>query len=191
MEFGIVQRPKVGNLVSGDGYLIREDGPRIVVAVSDGLGSGERASASSQLAIQGVAEHLDASLADVLAYCHYIILSAGGVGVMMTILRLDQAAGRLEYAGVGNVRFLAHSQNVIQPITRYGYLGVRLPTLQVLHFFYNPGDTLLLHTDGVSSRFHLHNHLRDLEQGAQALADRAMQEYRKEHDDATLVVVKT
>ena len=191
MEAGIAQRPKVGNLISGDGHLVREDGPRIVVAVSDGLGSGEKACASSCLAIQGVAEHLDDSLADILAYCHYTILSAGGVGVMMTILRLDQAAGRLEFAGVGNVRFLAHSRSVIQPITRYGYLGVRLPGLKVLRFDYDPGDTFLLHTDGVSSRFHLTNHLRDLEQGAQALANRAMQDYRKDHDDATLVVVKT
>ena len=191
MELGMGQKAKAGNLICGDGYLVRQDGPRAVIAVSDGLGSGEKAQHSSNLALNGVTENLDASLADVLTYCHYVILAAGGVGVMMTVLRLDEAAGRLEYAGVGNVRFLAHSRKVIQPITRYGYLGVRLPTLQVLHFDYSPGDTFLLHTDGISSRFHLHNHLPDLEQGAQALADRVLQEYRKEHDDATLVVVKT
>jgi negative regulator of sigma-B (phosphoserine phosphatase) len=178
MEYGIAQRPKIGNLVNGDGYLVREAGPRLVLAVCDGLGSGEKASQSSRLAIQGVAEHLDAALVDILAYCHYTILAAGGVGVMMTILRLDQTAGRLEYAGVGNVRFLADSHRVIQPITRYGYLGVRLPTLHGLYFDYDPGDTFLLHTDGVSSRFHLSNHLHDLQAGAQRLADRALQEYR-------------
>jgi negative regulator of sigma-B (phosphoserine phosphatase) len=191
MEYGIAQRPKIGNFISGDGYLIREAGPRIVVAVCDGLGSGEKAGRSSHLAVQGVAEHLDATLVDILAYCHYTILAAGGVGVMMTILRLDQAASRLEYAGVGNVRFLAHSRRVIQPITRYGYLGIRLPTLHELYFDYDPGDTFLLHTDGISSRFHLSNHIHDLREGAQRLADRVLHEYRKDHDDATLVVIKT
>jgi len=191
MEYGIAQRPKIGNLVSGDGYLIREAGPHLVVAVCDGLGSGEKAAMSARLAVQGVAEHLDAALVDILAYCHYTILAAGGVGVMMTVLRLDQAAGRLEYAGVGNVRFLAQSQRVIQPITRYGYLGVRLPTLHGPRFDYDPGDAFVLHTDGISSRFHLSNHLRDLQQSAQRLADAVLQEYRKDHDDATLVVIKT
>jgi serine/threonine protein phosphatase PrpC len=190
MEFGIVQRPKAGNLVSGDATLIREDGPRVVVAVSDGLGSGEKARQSSRLAIQGVAENLGAALPDILAYCHYAILSAGGVGVMMTLLRLDLSAGLLEFSGVGNIRFLAHSRQVIQPITRYGYLGVRLPTLKLLRFECTPGDVLVLHTDGISSRFHLQNHLRDLERGVQALADCALREYSKEYDDATMVVVK-
>ena len=191
MEYGIVQRPKIGNIVSGDGYLVRETELGVVVAVCDGLGSGEKADRSARLAIQGVAEHLDAALVDILAYCHYTILAAGGVGVMMTLLRLGLAAGRLEYAGVGNVRFQAHSRRVIQPITRYGYLGVRLPTLHGLRFDYDPGDTFLLHTDGISSRFHLSNHLRDLRSGAQRLADIVLAEYRKDHDDATLVAVKT
>lgn len=191
MDYGTAQRPKAGNLVCGDGYLIREAGPRVVVAVCDGLGSGEKAARSSHLALQGVAEHLDAALVDILAYCHYTILASGGVGVMMTILRLDQAAGLLEYAGVGNVRFLAHSQRIIQPITRYGYLGVRLPTLHGLHFDYDPGDVFILHTDGISSRFHLSNHARDLRGESQRLADLVLQEYRKDHDDATLVVIRT
>jgi len=191
MDYGIAQQPKIGNLVNGDGYLVREAGPRVVVAVCDGLGSGQKADRSSQLAIQGVAEHLDGVLVDILAYCHYSILAAGGVGVMMTVLRLDPAAGQLEYAGVGNIRFLAHSQHVIQPITRYGYLGVRLPTLHGMRFDYDPGDIFFLHTDGISSRFHLVNHTRDLQESPQRLADLVMQQYRKEHDDATLVVVKT
>jgi len=191
MDYHVIQRPKAGNLVSGDGYFVHEAGPRVVVAVCDGLGSGEKAGHSSRLAIQGVTEHLGAALVDVLAYCHYTILAAGGVGVMMALLRLDLAAGRLEYAGVGNIRFLAHSRRVIQPITRYGYLGVRLPTLSALRFDYDPGDAFILHTDGISSRFHLSNHTRDLQEGARPLADRVLREYRKDHDDATFVVVKT
>ncbi len=191
MEFGIAQQPKAGNIVCGDAYLVRQAGPLVVLALSDGLGSGEKANHSSRLAIQGVAEHLEEALSDTLAYCHYTILAAGGVGVMMTVLRLDTSALRLEYAGVGNVRFLAHSRGLIQPITRYGYLGVRLPGLHVLRYPYTPGDVFLLHTDGISSRFHLPNHMRELEEGPQALAERVMAEYRKEHDDATVLVVRT
>lgn len=191
MEFGIAQQPKSGNLVSGDGYLIRQVGSLVVVALSDGLGSGEKADHSSRLAIQGVAEHLEESLPDILSYCHYTILAAGGVGVMMTVLRLDTSALRLEYAGVGNIRFLTDSRNPIQPITRYGYLGVRLPGLHVLRYPYTPGDTFILHTDGISSRFHLPNHARELAQGPQVLAERVMAEYRKEYDDATVLVLRT
>jgi negative regulator of sigma-B (phosphoserine phosphatase) len=191
MEIGIAQQPKAGNMISGDAPLVREIPPRVVVALSDGLGSGEKASHSSILAMQGVAEHLQEALTDILAYCHYSILAAGGVGVMMTLLRLDSSAHCLEYAGVGNIRFLAQSHSVIQPITRYGYLGVRLPGLHLLRYSYAPGDLFILHTDGISSRFHLVHHARDLELGAQPLAERVLAEYRKEHDDATVVVIRT
>lgn len=191
MEFGIAQHARIGSPVSGDAYLVQEHGSKVVVAVADGLGSGEKAGRSARLAIQGVAENLGASLTDLLAYCHYTILAAGAVGVMMAILRLDRQHCALEFAGVGNIRFLAHSRRVIQPIIRYGYLGVRLPTLQGFHFPYTPGDAFLMHTDGISSRFHLQNHIPDLLQGAQTLADLALSQYGKEHDDATVVVVKT
>lgn len=191
MEFGAAIRAKAGRRVAGDDYLILEDQPRVVVAVTDGLGSGPKAQRSSHLAVQGVAEHADADLKDILTYCHYTILSAGGVGVMMVILRLDPMAHTLEFAGVGNVRFLAHSRKVIQPIVRYGYLGVRLPSLRSYRFSYLPGDAFVAHTDGISSRFHMDHHLHDLEAGAQVLADRVMETYGKDHDDATIVVVQT
>ncbi len=191
MEFGVAQRPKVGNLVSGDAHLLLEEGSRVVVALTDGLGSGERAYLSSQLALQGVADFPDAALPHILSYSHYNILAAGGVGAMITVLRLDQEDFSLEYAGVGNLRFLPLSRQVVQPITRFGYLGVRLPSLRSVRFSYTPGDTFVLHTDGISSRFHLKNHLRELGQGAQMLADRALAEYGKIYDDASIVVVKT
>lgn len=191
MEFGIAHWIKAGNLVSGDAYLVQEDGPRALVALADGLGSGEKAGRSAQLAVQGASEHADAALDHILAYCHYIILAAGGVGTMMVLLRLDDAAHILEFAGVGNIRFLAHSRQVIQPITRYGYLGVRLPTLTVFRSRYDPGDLFILHTDGISGRFHLDNHRDDLAGPAQALAERILNVYGKSHDDATVIVIKT
>ncbi|MGB9723149.1 MAG: PP2C family serine/threonine-protein phosphatase [Chloroflexia bacterium] len=191
MEFGIARWIKAGNLVSGDAYLVWEDGPRALVALADGLGSGEKAGRSAQLAVQGAAENAEAALDHILAYCHYIILAAGGVGAMMSLLRLDDAAHTLEFAGVGNIRFLAHSRQVIQPITRYGYLGVRLPTLSVFRFPYDPGDLFILHTDGISSRFHLANHRADLAEGPQTFAERILKEYGKSHDDATVIVIRT
>jgi negative regulator of sigma-B (phosphoserine phosphatase) len=191
MSSGAAQWTKAGSAVCGDAYVVLEDGPRLVVALADGLGSGEKAGRSARIAIQGVAEHADAALTDILTYCHYTILAAGGVGVMMALMRLDAAACSMEFSGVGNIRFLAHSRQVIQPITRYGYLGVRLPTLQVFRFSYSLGDAFVLHTDGVSSHFHLPDHTRELELGPQLLAERILSKYGKIYDDATVVVVKT
>lgn len=191
MECGVAQHVRLGSPANGDGYLVLEHGPRVLLAVVDGLGSGEKASRATRLAIQGVAENAEASLTHILTYCHYTILANGAVGVMMAIMRLDSQHCALEFAGVGNVRFLAHSRGLIQPIIRYGYLGVRLPTLQGFHYPYQPGDAFVLHTDGISTRFHLHNHLKELEEGAQNLADRVLGQYGKEHDDATVVVVRT
>jgi serine/threonine protein phosphatase PrpC len=190
MQFGVAQRAKVGQLVCGDGYLMVERGPKVVVTVTDGLGSGQKAHRASALAIEGTREHAGAKLVDILTYCHYSVLAAGAVGVMMAIIRLDPEARSFEFTGVGNVRFMAHSQEVIQPITRFGYLGVRLPSLREFRFTCTPGDIFVLHTDGISSRFHLQNHLPDLRKDPQLLAELALEQYGKDHDDATIVVVK-
>ncbi|MGC8875126.1 MAG: SpoIIE family protein phosphatase [Chloroflexia bacterium] len=191
MEIGIARQAKAGSRVSGDAPLVVERGRYTVIALADGLGSGEKAAHSARLAVQGVEELATEALQDILAYCHYTILAAGGVGVMMAILRLDPIARALEFCGVGNIRFQAHSREPIQPIVRYGYLGVRLPSLHVYRFSYTPGDAFVLHTDGVSTRFHLHNHIADLQDGAQSLAERILGQYGKEHDDATVIVVRT
>lgn len=191
MDIGIAERPKAGNFKGGDAHLFVEDGGRIVLALADGLGSGEKAARSARLAVQSVVEYPQAALNDILAYAHYAILAAGGVGAMMVILRLDPSRRTLEFSGVGNISFQAHSRRTIQPFSRYGYLGLRLPTLHVFRFDYDPGDAFVLHTDGISSRFHLSNHLADLAQGAQHLAECALAEYGKDHDDATIIVVRT
>jgi|YNPNPStandDraft_1061719.scaffolds.fasta_scaffold00315_4 serine/threonine protein phosphatase PrpC len=191
MKFGIARWNKAGNRVSGDACLVWEDGPRALVALADGLGSGEKAGHSAQLAVQGVAENAEAALDHILAYCHYTILAAGGVGAMMSLLRLDESTHTLEFSGVGNIRFLAHSRQVIQPITRYGYLGLRLPTLSVFRSRYDPGDLFILHTDGISSRFHLANHRADLAGEVQAFAERILEMYGKSHDDATVIVIRS
>ncbi len=190
MEIGIAERAKAGSPLSGDAHRVVEQGQYVLVAIADGLGSGEKAARSARLAVQGVAEFPTEALQDILAYCHYTILAAGGVGVMMALLRLDTLAHRLEFSGVGNVRFQAHSREPIQPIVRYGYLGVRLPSLHVYRSPYTPGDVFVLHTDGVSTRFHLHNHLSELRDGAQSLAERILGQYGKDHDDATVIVVR-
>lgn len=191
MDIGIAERPKVGNLLSGDAHLFLAEGVRVVLALADGLGSGENAAHSARLAVQGVSEQPGAALTDILSYAHYLILAAGGVGAMMVILRLERDSAKLELAGVGNIRFLAHTRWPIQPFMRYGYLGVRLPTLRAFSFPYDPGDVFVLHTDGISRQFHLQNHLRDLAQGAQHLAERVLGEYGKVYDDATVMVLKT
>lgn len=191
MEIGIAQQAKAASRVSGDAHLVLERGRYVVVALADGLGSGEKAAHSARLAVQGVAELATEALQDILTYCHYSILAAGGVGVMMAILRLDPGTRGFEFSGVGNIRFQAHSREPIQPIVRYGYLGVRLPSLHVYRFSYTQGDVFVLHTDGISTRFHLHNHLAELREGAQSLAERILGQYGKEHDDATVIVVRT
>ncbi len=191
IEIGIAQQPKAGQALCGDAVGVTETERYTVVALADGLGSGPKAHHAARLAVQGVTEHANYALDDILSYCHYALLSSGGVGVMLVVLRLERPARRLEFSGVGDIRFLAHSREPIQPVSRYGYLGTQLPRLHTFRFPYTPGDIFILHTDGISSRLHLHNHLDDLARGAQFFANLVLQTYGKSHDDATVVVVRT
>jgi serine phosphatase RsbU (regulator of sigma subunit) len=58
-----------------------------------------------------------------------------------------------------------------------------------LHYSYNSGDTFVLYSDGISSRFNLDGKI-DMTLPPQTMADAILEQYGKTVDDATVVVVR-
>lgn len=184
MRIGTAMRPAEGQIVSGDAILVMEGEPTIVV-VADGLGHGAGAAEPAQ------------------AFCHFVrsrsslpphqIMGAASTefvhsrGLAAAVLRVDLAARRFSYCGVGNIDLHAKSSSPIRPISAPGIVG--RPVRKILHFDYSvaPGDILVAHTDGISSRFDVED-FSELDAGpmAAAILDRMGRSY----DDASCVVIR-
>ncbi len=190
LHYGVVCRPKVSRAVSGDAYLIQETGQAALVAVIDGLGSGEAAAQAAIRAREQIQSRIDAPLGDIFQACHQALHNTRGV--VMGILRIDFEVGESAFAGVGNVSIHVQSAvSDVKPISRNGIVGHRLPQIREFRYPYTPGDLFALHSDGISSRFTLSGYRlilpdEDLQQVAQQIA----RDFGKDEDDVTLVLAR-
>ncbi len=188
MNYGIVHRPKPSRDVSGDAYLITEQKDKVLIALVDGLGSGQAAAQASRKAVQCIKENSTLALGDIIRKCHQVL--KGTRGAVMMLMHVDLAAEEVAFMGVGNVGVQVRSAKPIKPISKNGIVGYRLPRLQEFRYGYTPGDLFVLHSDGISSRFILNNPEGWNMDDPQALAEEIAQRFGKDNDDLTIIIAR-
>lgn len=188
VSWGAVVRPKHGQTVSGDAYVVEPFTPHgLQVAVIDGLGGGEEAARAASGAVAVVRGTPAQDPAELLRRSHVAL--HGTRGAVMALLTFNLVNRSVSYVGVGNIGVQVYSAIPIKPISKNGIIGYKLPHLLKLAYNYNFGDTFVLYSDGISSRFNLDSTL-DAAQEPQPLAEAILHRYGKSSDDATVVVVR-
>jgi negative regulator of sigma-B (phosphoserine phosphatase) len=188
LDLGIAERPKIGATISGDSYFVKEHEGGALIAVIDGLGGGAAAAEAAKKAYDAIEGLVDRPLSMIMQAAHTACV--GTRGAVVGLLRLDYAQHEACYVGVGNIGIHVISRHTIKPLSRNGIVGYRMPTLMEHKAQYDPGDTFILFSDGISARFCdsplLHETL-----APQALADRIFEAFGKDIDDVTIVVART
>ena len=185
MQLGAAQRPAVGETVCGDAYVMVERGARKLIAVVDGSGHGPLAAEAAHLFRDFVSLHAAEPLELLFLGAHAALADTRGAAA--SILRVDESSGALEFAGIGNVHVVAQSASAIHPAPQPGILGRRFRHAKVLPFSVARGDTLVMFSDGISSRVQLAPYLH-LDPDAMARA--ILAEHGASHDDATCVALR-
>jgi serine/threonine protein phosphatase PrpC len=182
-------RPHPGMTANGDAFVIKHWGEDTLVAVIDGLGHGPFAQRAAQTAQQYVESHVDQPL-DV------IFRGVGRAcratrGVVMALARFDWGGTRLTFASIGNIE--ARVFGSVEPMDfaiRRGIVGVNAPNPVVTQHRWQPNHVLVLHSDGVTTRWRWED-FRDLKSAsASVMARRLLHALAKDDDDATVLVVK-
>lgn len=202
VDIGVAARPKTGQSVSGDAFLLRTWGSSALVGVIDGVGHGELAHRAAEAARAYLDGHhdqgLDALFRGVGRVCR------GTRGVVMALARLDlpedPGAWNLTFASVGNIGARLLEVDPLRPgaVVRHAGLPVRrgvlgmadAPSPQVDVRGWSDQHILVLHSDGVPDRWGPQDLLRDPAEGAEAMARRLVGAFSNGTDDATLVVVR-
>jgi anti-sigma regulatory factor (Ser/Thr protein kinase) len=175
----------------GDGWAVLElPGGAVAVAVVDGLGHGLGASEAADAALTVFAaapSDVDSFL--VRANAAMRVTRGGAV----TVCRLDPAAGTLRYVCVGNIRARVLAGGTERGLVSYnGTVGLHCapPPAKVLDADLRTGATLVVWTDGLSSRLDLaaRSDLLDHDPAVQAAV--LHRDWWRERDDATVLVVR-
>lgn len=186
LQVACTTRPMPGERACGDRAASWDDGEHLLVAVIDGLGHGPAAAAAAEAAERHIAAHREETLGDLLRGCDAALRSTRGA--VMTLVRICRSTGAGEYAAVGNVEARVVGAGDVPLIPTPGVVGMRLHAVRERRFTLTAGCTLVLFTDGVSSRFRL----ADLHgRPATAIARELLAAHAKDHDDAGCAVVVT
>lgn len=157
----------------------------------DGLGHGDEAATAAASAVDVLAAGAHEPVATLVRRCHEQLL--GTRGVVMSLASFNAGDGTMSWLAVGNVEgLLVRARPDARPsyellLLRGGVVGDRLPTLRAAMMPVEPGDLLILASDGVVMPSGL---AVDPDRSPQAVADGLVARYRKGTDDALALVVR-
>jgi phosphoserine phosphatase RsbX len=175
--------------VSGDLAVVAEYPGGALVAVIDGLGHGEEAAEAAHAAARILQAAPGDPILTLVERCHEGLRRTRGA--VMSLASFDARGSTLEWTGVGNVEaVLVRADPSSQPsrdalMTRGGVVGYQLPNLRSKSIPFQPGDLLILWTDGVRA---VSTNRRA--GSAQEIADAILSEHRLESDDALVLVAR-
>jgi len=189
MQFGVVKRALKGQAACGDAYFIKEFANRVLIGVVDGLGHGPDAAAAAETAVEYIGNNYRKSLTEIIRGCHEKLKETRGI--VAGIALIDQGRSILRYTGVGNIAIRVRSRTRIRPVSVNGILGHNLRKVREEEYPYNPGDMIILHSDGISRKFYMKLYPPEFfRRHPQGIAERIAAEFGRESDDLTIVVAR-
>jgi anti-sigma regulatory factor (Ser/Thr protein kinase) len=190
--FAVASRmtPIRGEIVSGDNWSSLRFGDSLAVAVVDGLGHGPKAAEAAHAAIESFYRCIrEVGPAQAIELAHQALLSTRGA--VMAVACIDAQAQTLRFAGLGNISAVLHSQGSVTRLgSTDGTVGYGVRKARETSVAWTPRSTLIMNTDGLSSRWNLAKHPGLLACHPVLVAAVLHREFARNTDDATVVVIQ-
>jgi anti-sigma regulatory factor (Ser/Thr protein kinase)/serine/threonine protein phosphatase PrpC len=189
LAFGAASRPRPGMEVNGDAFVIKQWGMGALVGVIDGLGHGQFAHRAAQAARSYVEAHFDRPLEEIFRGAARACQATRGV--VMALAQFHWVSQSMSFGSIGDIeaRVFGSSQPMNFKIRR-GVLGLSAPAPEVTTHPWLPSNTMVLHSDGVKSRWGWDDFPQLAQRSATDTACILLRALAKENDDATVVVVR-
>ncbi|WP_159940418.1 MULTISPECIES: ATP-binding SpoIIE family protein phosphatase [unclassified Nocardiopsis] len=138
---------------SGDALAFRSGAGRRTVMLADGLGHGEPAAEASDLAARFVLDNGGTAPEVLLRRLHEELRRTRGIAVALA--EVDESRHRLTFCGVGNIGARLYRggrwETLLSQPGIVGAFSLRTPVTARREWW--PGDMLVLHSDGLPSRW--------------------------------------
>jgi anti-sigma regulatory factor (Ser/Thr protein kinase) len=183
--------PAPGESQCGDGWHLARSQALLSAAVVDGLGHGPLAAQAAQAAIAAFQRDPFASPDQYLAKAHADLRATRGAAVACA--HIDMGRGKLCFAGVGNISarlFSDRTQSARALTSHNGTVGLQLGRVQQFEYDALEGDLLLMHSDGLTSRWKLADYPGLSRRSPALIAAVLYRDFKRGRDDATILVVR-
>jgi len=185
---GVVCVPLRGETECGDAWRVVVGRQIVSVLLVDGLGHGPDAAATAAVATT-MFPRLAKGLPEVILSQMSEAMRASR-GAALSVAVIDEAARLTRFSGVGNVdgRVLADGRTE-HLIPQNGIVGHTMPSVQSSSVPWPAGARLVMHSDGIASRWRLDAYPGLIAAHPALVAGVIYRDFRRERDDATVLVL--
>jgi len=187
--FGSMAEPFPGETVSGDAWAVEQHGRRVVALVSDGLGHGKEAAVASTAAVSAFRQHHREPVEVIATHLHRALRSSRGAAIALA--EVDGDLGQVRFCGTGNIsaRMLIAGR-AHELISMYGIAGYQRQRYQTFTQAWPDDAMLVMHSDGLSSKWDVAAYPHLHEQHPQLAATTLMRDATRARDDAVVVAIR-
>lgn len=186
---GAALTPYPGERVCGDIWAWHDAASGPTVMMADGSGHGLEAARAAETAAQIFAQHAEAACEDIVERLHRALAPTRGAAV--AVARIDPAARVIRFVGVGNISgILIDSGKVRHMISHNGTAGHVAPRIREFTYEFSPNPLVILHSDGVTSRWDLASYPGLAAQHPALIAGVLLRDQRRGRDDASVVAMR-
>jgi anti-sigma regulatory factor (Ser/Thr protein kinase) len=181
--------PLAGEKRCGDAWSFVAHPGRKLILLVDGLGHGNDAADAAAHAVSAFHQNADRHPVEILSYIHdNLKATRGGVAAIAEILADEKV---LNYAGVGNISGVVFSGESSKNLVSYnGTLGSVLPKVKTFQSEWHADSCLIMHSDGIKSRWDLSAYSGLLNKHPATIAGVLIRDFRRQRDDCSVVVFK-
>lgn len=184
-----VTRPIPGEEQCGDGWAVRTDDGCLQVMLSDGLGHGPLAALATTKAVAAFLDGPRDRPADVLRRLHGLIGHTRGAAIAVADLDVD--AGRLLYAGIGNIAgSIVEADKRRGLLSQPGIIGHQIRAVRESTYDLAFGAVVVLHSDGVRERWDAAEYPGLFDRDPVVVAATLLRDEGVRRDDAGVVVAR-
>ena len=183
--------PAPGETECGDSWRMMRSDTYLSAVVADGLGHGPMAAKAAVEAIRVLEQKPFPLPESYLGMAHQALHSTRGAA--LACARVDLKTRTLLFAGVGNIcaSIVSAGAESSRPLTSYnGTAGLQLGKVHQFEYPLVEGDLLLMHSDGLTSRWKLADYPGLSYRVPALIAAILYRDFKRGRDDATVLVAR-
>ena len=188
-ELGAVLAPYPGEQVCGDNWTWEGAESGHTIMLVDGSGHGSEAARAADIAVRTFHENVGANCEIIVERIHRALAPTRGGA--LAVARIDAAAGVVRFVGLGNISALVVSAGKPRHMVSHnGTAGHVAPRIREFTYEYVGEPMVILHSDGLTSRWDLATYPGLTAQHPSLVAGVLLRDHRRGRDDASVVAMR-
>ena len=188
LGLGALSVPVAGEFECGDGWAAWSAGALTSVFVCDGLGHGAGAAHATRAALETFRINAERPAQQVIEAVHGALRPTRGAAVALA--EIDSRNASLRYCGLGNIGGVIVGADGREQhlVSLSGIAGHVMRRLHVQSYPWPPGATLVMHSDGLATKWTFARYPGLLARRPDVIAGVLLRDHARANDDATVVV---